>query len=98
MSSKLDALTNLTKPKHGLQLCLYTLFFEAQYGQLPAEARIESLINVAEDFALSYDKNTDLSVIPKLFEDGMQALVGQLLDTEIPFEHNPEAKYCQFCT
>lgn len=98
MSSKLDALTNLTKPKHGLQLCLYTLFFEAQYGQLPAEARIESLINVAEDFALSYDKNTDLSVIPKLFEDGMQALVGQLMDTDIPFEHNPEAKYCQFCT
>jgi len=98
MSAKHDAFTNLTKPKHVLQLCLYTLFFEAQYGQLPAEARIESLINVSEDFALSYDKNTDLSMIPKLFEDGMQALVAQLMDTEIPFSHNPEAKYCQFCT
>jgi len=97
MSAKHDAFTNLTKPKHVLQLCLYTLFFEAQYGQLPAEARIESLINVSEDFALSYDKNTDLSMIPKLFEDGMQALVAQLMDTEIPFSHNPEAKYCQFC-
>jgi len=98
MSAKHDAFTNLTKPKHVMQLCLYTLFFEAQYGQLPAEARIESLINVSEDFALSYDKNTDLSMIPKLFEDGMQALVAQLMDTEIPFSHNPEAKYCQFCT
>lgn len=98
MSAKQDAFTNLTKPKHVLQLCLYTLFFEAQYGQLPAEARIESLINVSEDFALSCDKNTDLSMIPKLFEDGMQALVAQLMDTEIPFAHNPEAKYCQFCT
>jgi len=97
MSAKHDAFTNLTKPKHVMQLCLYTLFFEAQYGQLPAEARIESLINVSEDFALSYDKNTDLSMIPKLFEDGMQALVAQLMDTEIPFSHNPEAKYCQFC-
>jgi RecB family exonuclease len=98
MSSKQDAFTNLTKPKYSLQLCLYTLFFADKYGLLPQEARIESLINSAEDFALCIDKNTDLQPIPALFEEGLQAIVEQLLDARTPFEHNPEAKYCQFCT
>ncbi len=98
MLAKNDAFTNLTEPKHALQLSLYTLLFKEKFGVLPKEARIESLINHADDFALNMDKQTDLSHIPQLFEDGLAVLVGHLLDPNLPFEHDIEAEYCQFCS
>ena len=98
MSQKEDAYTNITKPKHALQLCLYSLLFKEHYGHLPAEARIESLINRDDEFALSIDKNTDLTSVPVLFEEGLQSLIENMLDTTQPFEHDHDAKYCQFCT
>jgi ATP-dependent helicase/DNAse subunit B len=98
MSSKNDAYTNLTKPKHALQLCLYSLLFEEQYASLPAEARIESLINRDEEFALSLDQQTHLLDIPNLFDEGLKTLIENLLDGQKAFEHDPDAKYCQFCT
>ena len=98
MTGKDDAYTNFTKPKHALQLCLYSMFFREKFGHLPAEARIESLINRAEDFALCMDKNTDLTFVPALFEEGVQTLILELLDAETAFSHEQKAKYCQFCT
>lgn len=98
MYAKNDAYTNLTKPKHSLQLCLYTMLFQGKYGMLPSAAKIVSLINSQEDFILSYDKKTDLSIVPELFNEGIQSLVSMLLDPSIPFEHDPKAEYCQFCT
>lgn len=98
MSSKNDAYTNLTKPKHALQLCLYSLLFNEQYGCLPAEARIESLINRDEEFALTLDQQAHLHDIPSLFDEGLHTLIENLLDDQSAFEHDPDAKYCQFCT
>lgn len=98
MSQKEDAYTNMTKPKHALQLCLYSLFFKEYYGHLPAEARIESLINRDDEFALSLDKHTDLTSVPVLFEEGLQTLIENMLNDAVPFEHNQAATYCQFCT
>jgi hypothetical protein len=98
MSGKEDAYTNFTNPKHALQLCLYSMFFKENFGYLPAEARIESLINRDDDFALCMDKNTDLTFVPNLFEEGIQTLVSALLDAETPFGHQENARYCQFCT
>ena len=98
MSQKEDAYTNITKPKHALQLCLYSLFFKESYGHLPAEARIESLINRDDEFALSLDKNTDLTPVPVLFDAGLQILIENMLNKALPFEHDQAATYCQFCT
>jgi hypothetical protein len=98
MSQKEDAYTNITKPKHALQLCLYSLLFKEHYGHLPAEARIESLINRDDEFALSLDKNTDLTPVPILFEEGLQQLLENMLNEALPFEHDQAATYCQFCT
>ena len=98
MSQKEDAYTNITKPKHALQLCLYSLLFKEHYGHLPAEARIESLINRDDEFALSLDKNTDLTPVPVLFEEGLQQLLENMLNEALPFEHDQAATYCQFCT
>ena len=97
MTTKEDPCTNLRKPKHALQLCLYTMFFQERFGYLPTEARIESLINRDDNFALSIDKATELHQVPDIFKTGIQTLVMELLDAELPFTHEVEAKYCQFC-
>lgn len=98
MRSDKDAFTNLTVPKHSLQLCLYSMLFKSQYGHLPSEARIQSLINNKDEFALRFDKRTDLNEVPEIFQEGIQILITQLFDENQPFEHNPDSKYCQFCT
>jgi hypothetical protein len=65
---------------------------------LPAEARIESLINRDENFALNIDKNPALDEVPSIFKEGMETLVLELLNEQIPFSHLENSKYCQFCT
>ena len=97
MTTKEDPYTNLSKPKHALQLCLYTMFFQERFGHLPTEARIESLINRDDNFALSIDKQTELQQVPGIFKAGIQTLVTELLNADVPFTHLEEAKYCQFC-
>lgn len=97
MNSKHDSYEKLTKPKHALQLSLYSLFFKENYGHLPTEARIESLINRDDEFVLSIDKQTDLQPIPVIFEEGLHVLIDALLNSEQAFEHNKTAEYCQFC-
>ena len=98
ISAKNDALTNLSSPKHTLQLGLYCLFFKEKYGFIPQEARIESLINRENDFALNIELQTDLSSIPELIHEGLTTLLTELLDPSIRFEHELASKYCQFCT
>jgi hypothetical protein len=98
ITSKNDALTNLSTPKHTLQLSLYCLFFQEKFGFIPQEARIESLINRESDFALNIDQSKDLSPIPDLLNEGLSTLLHELLDPAIKFEHLPDAKYCQFCS
>ncbi|MFM8595886.1 MAG: PD-(D/E)XK nuclease family protein, partial [Flavobacteriales bacterium] len=97
MTSKNDALTNLSGTKHALQLSLYCLFFQEKYGFIPQEARIESLINRDDDFALNIDKSKDLKSIPAMVNEGLSTLLSELLDPTLHFEHQPDSKYCQFC-
>ena len=96
-TEKNDALTNLSKPKHTLQLSLYCLFFQEKFGFLPQEARIESLINRDENFALNIEKQQGLSRVPELINEGLTALLTELLDPTINFGHDTGSKYCQFC-
>jgi predicted RecB family nuclease len=96
-TEKNDALTNLSSPKHTLQLSLYCLFFQEKFGFLPHQAKIESLINRESDFSLNIEKYKGLSMVPELVNEGISALLNELLDPTIGFEHNPSSKYCQFC-
>ncbi|MFM7986411.1 MAG: hypothetical protein ACKPKO_44575, partial [Candidatus Fonsibacter sp.] len=73
-------------------------FFKNKYGILPSEARIESLINQADNFALTHDNQKDLTKIPEIFEEGIQVLITRLLDSNESFVHDTEAKFCQFCS
>ena len=97
ISAKNDALTNLSIPKHTLQLSLYCLFFQEKFGFIPQEARIESLINRENNFTLNFEQHPDLSAIPELINEGLTELLTELLDPNITFGHNTDSKYCQFC-
>jgi hypothetical protein len=73
------------------------LFFQEKFGFLPQEARIESLINRDENFALNIEKQQGLSRVPELINEGLTALLTELLDPTINFGHDTGSKYCQFC-
>ncbi len=84
------------KCKHAFQLSLYCMFFKEKYGLLPSEAKINSLINVNESFDLTVDKGELADMIPHV-KEVLSEIVDQLFDPEQPFEHEPDASYCNYC-
>jgi RecB family exonuclease len=96
-TSNKGLIPSFLKCKHAFQLSLYCLFFKDQYGVLPDEAKITSLINVKEDFNLTF-KDGELSDMMPVLHELLSEVLDQLTDVELPFEHNPDADYCQYCS
>ena len=96
-ASNKGIITSFLKTKHALQLSLYCLFFKDQYGRMPDEAKITSLINVHDDFSLSV-KNGNLSDMIPVVHDLLSEILVQLFDTDQPFEHELDSEYCQYCS
>ncbi len=86
-----------TSCKHAFQLTLYCLFFKERYGHLPNEAKISSMINIKEEFNLNYNDGSLEEMIP-LLTDLLGEIMESLFDTETAFEHDPESKYCIYCS
>jgi ATP-dependent exoDNAse (exonuclease V) beta subunit len=95
--NKSELIPAFTSCKHAFQLTLYCLFFKEKYGCLPDEAKISSLINIRDEFNLEFKNGTLEDMIPLLTE-----LLGEILeslfDTASAFEHDPESKYCLYCS
>jgi exonuclease V gamma subunit len=86
-----------SKTKHAVQLALYCILFKEQFGHLPHEASISSLVNVKEGlFSLNSDK-LSVQEIVDLFPQLMEQIMQELYDPEIPIQHDTESKYCSFC-
>jgi CRISPR/Cas system-associated exonuclease Cas4 (RecB family) len=96
-TSSKGLIPSFIKTKHAFQLSLYCLFFKDQYGTMPDEAKITSLINVNEDFNLSV-KNGTLSDMVPVVHELLSEILAQLFDTNQPFEHQPDSDYCQYCS
>jgi ATP-dependent helicase/nuclease subunit B len=96
-TSSKGLIPSFLKTKHAFQLSLYCLFFKDQYGTMPDEAKITSLINVNEDFNLSV-KNGALSDMVPIVHDLLSEILAQLFDANQPFEHQPDSDYCQYCS
>jgi CRISPR/Cas system-associated exonuclease Cas4 (RecB family) len=96
-TSSKGLIPSFLKAKHAFQLSLYCLFFKDQYGVLPDEAKITSLINVNEDFPLSV-KNGVLSDIVPIVNELLSEILVQLFDENQAFEHQPDSDYCQYCS
>jgi CRISPR/Cas system-associated exonuclease Cas4 (RecB family) len=86
-----------SKTKHAVQLVLYCILFKEQFGHLPHEASISSLVNVKEGlFSLNSDK-LSVQEIVDLFPQLMEQIMQELYDPEIPIQHDTDNKYCSFC-
>lgn len=96
-TSNKGLIPSFLKCKHAFQLSLYCLFFKDQYGVLPDEAKITSLINLKEDFNLTF-KNGELSDMVPVLHELLSEILVHLFDANQPFEHNPNADYCQYCS
>jgi ATP-dependent exoDNAse (exonuclease V) beta subunit len=87
------------KTKHAVQLIMYCYLYQQNYGSLPAEASIYSLINISEGTFPLQSKKHSVEEIVELFPKFIQQLFEEMYDEEIPFEHATKgfANYCLYC-
>ena len=83
----LNWLTISVKQKHAVQLILYCYLYQQNFGKLPAEASIYSLVNISEGtFALNA-KDLSMEEILEKFPLFIQQVFEKIYDQEIQFEH-----------
>lgn len=83
--------------KHSLQLALYSIFFKEKYKVLPDIAAIYSLVNLTKPFKLKFKNKNGLEDFPELFKELVEEVISEIYDLDMPFEHNSNSKYCNFC-
>ena len=83
--------------KHSLQLALYSIFFKEKYKVLPDIAAIYSLVNLTKPFELKFKNKNGLEDFPELFKELVEEVISEIYDLDVPFEHNSNSKYCNFC-
>jgi RecB family exonuclease len=94
-----DLIKTFSGTKHALQLALYCYLYRENFGELPEQASIYSLINIKDGtFPLSA-KNSTVEEVINLFPDFVTQLCEQIYDKELPFTHDTKAQfnYCLYC-
>jgi ATP-dependent helicase/nuclease subunit B len=94
-----DLIKTFSGTKHALQLALYCYLYRENFGELPEQASIYSLINIKDGtFPLSA-KNSTVEEVINLFPDFVTQLCKQIYDKELPFTHDTKAQfnYCLYC-
>ncbi len=94
---KENAILTFSKCKHAVQLAMYAMFLKENQGYYPAEASIFSLTDVKQ---LSYPLSSashNIEEVCDLFKRFLAELLGEIFDTENAFEHDEDAKYCNYC-
>jgi len=83
--------------KHTLQLSLYCLLFEKNYNCKPDEASILSLVTSTGYTQKLRKEGGSISEMPALFEQLLEETINEIYDLSVPFEHDDDAKYCNYC-
>lgn len=85
--------------KHAVQLVMYCFLYQRNFGALPSEAIIQSLVNISEGpFPLSV-KNKTLHEVVEEYPAFMHEIFNELYDSSIPFEHKATNfnNFCSYC-
>lgn len=81
-----------------LQLLIYRMLFYYKYKEHPKNAGIISLINLTESpFMLESNLGLNDDELLKTFESCIEKIISEVYDNDLPFQHNPDAKWCQYC-
>jgi CRISPR/Cas system-associated exonuclease Cas4 (RecB family) len=85
--------------KHAVQLAFYCYLYQKNYGVLPDEASIYSLVNISEGGFPFSAKNNSLEEVMEEFPRFMEQLFNEIYDTSIPFSHTAGTfwNYCLYC-
>lgn len=83
--------------KHALQLAVYAFLFKYNYSFLPSSIGIYAIQKRTEAYhPLGLDKITQEEMLGD-FHSLMEHLITEIFNLDLPFTHNPEAKYCGYC-
>jgi len=96
--TKPTVLETLSAPKHVLQLLIYAHLFKKNFGIVPDQACIYSLVNVKEGlFPLSSELS--LNDLIGLIPEFLQELLLDMYNTDQPFSHTEQRNaYCLNCS
>ncbi|MBP6089616.1 MAG: PD-(D/E)XK nuclease family protein [Crocinitomicaceae bacterium] len=86
--------------KHLVQLTWYSYLYQQQFGVLPDEATIYSMVNIAESPLILNSKDKSLQDIVALFPQFIEEVFADLYAVEKPFEHLGNdffGSYCAYC-
>ena len=94
---KENTVLTFSKCKHAVQLAMYALFLKESQGCFPAETSIFSLTDVKQLSYPLHSNSHNIEEICTLFKEFLAEVIGEIFDIESSFEHNTDAKYCNYC-
>ena len=83
--------------KHLVQLTWYSYLYQQQFGVLPNEAAIYSMVNISESPLILKSKEKTLQEIVDLFPAFIEEVFADIYDVEKPFEHLGNDFFGSFC-
>ena len=88
-----------SKTKHALQLSMYMYLYEQNFGVLPYQAGIYSLINISDGIFPFEGKNKTNAELLEVFQSFMGQLITEIYDLDMPFTHkvSPFKSWCLYC-
>jgi ATP-dependent helicase/nuclease subunit B len=94
-----DYLSVFSKPKHGVQMTMYSYLYRSEFNALPNEVALYSLIKLKDGlFYLNGGDKYDLKEITEAFPFFLEQLLNEMYDPEVPFAHQKGwSSYCLYC-
>jgi RecB family exonuclease len=83
--------------KHLVQLTWYSYLYQQQFGVLPTEAAIYSMVNISESPLVLKSQEKTLQEIVDLFPAFIEEVFADLYEVEKPFEHLGNDFFVSFC-
>jgi hypothetical protein len=84
--------------KHVLQLLIYCYLYYKETGILTDQAGIFSFRSIKESpHFLKLPADIQKEDIPDFLERIIKRTITDMLDTNVPFTHNKDSKYCAYC-
>ena len=94
-----ELIKHFGKTKHALQLSLYNYLYLKNFGVLPYQAGIYSLINISEGIFPFEGKNKTNEELLELFERFIEQVVNEIYAVDKPFVHQQAGmkNWCLYC-
>jgi hypothetical protein len=94
-----ELIKHFGKTKHALQLSLYNYLYLKNFGVLPYQAGIYSLINISEGIFPFEGKNKTNEELVELFERFIEQVINEIYSVDQPFVHQQAGmkNWCLYC-